>query len=97
MSMELAQSVANMAASRGQTYRFAWKSKQSKQPDQLRFGAGGQRSYMRDGILTTTNGHSGTYRRLKEFAGQDGDEQEVEIRIACDVFDGQKKLEPVAA
>jgi len=94
--MALASMVAGMSAANGKTYRFAWKSRESKQPDQLRFGDDGHRSYMRDGILTTTNGLSGTYERIKEFAGPNRDEQEVEIRIACDVFDGDFKLEPVS-
>ncbi len=92
MSIEMAKIIAGQFGPQRKTYRFSRKSKQSKQPDQLRFGDGGTRSYMRDGILTTTNGHTGTYRRLKEFAGPNRDEQEVEIHIACDVFDGDTKL-----
>lgn len=96
MGMNIAKNLAEQASRFGKLYRFAWKSSSSKQPYQLRFGGEGQLSYMRDGIMTTTNGYLGTYRRLKEFSGASGDEHEVEIRIECSVFDGDTMLHEVS-
>jgi len=62
---------------------------------QGRVGGRGTLGYMRDGVLTTSNGHTGTYRRLKEFAGIFQDQHEVEIRINCAVFDGEAELTPI--
>ena len=63
---------------------------------QGRVGGRGTLGYMRDGILTTSNGHTGTYRRLKEFAGPGHDQHEVEIRINCAVFDGETELTSIS-
>jgi hypothetical protein len=89
--------LAGMAGARGKRYEVQWVSAQSKTPHHLRFGADGKVAYMRDGILTTTNGHSGSYRRVKEFDGESRDQQAVEISIGCDVFDGETQLEPMTA
>jgi hypothetical protein len=63
---------------------------------QGRVGGRGTLGYMRDGVLTTSNGHTGTYRRLKEFAGIFHDQHEVEIRINCTVFDGETELTSIS-
>ena len=42
---------------------------------------------MSDGIITTSNQLSGTYRRLREFAGPNRDEHEVEMFIEGPIRD----------
>ena len=94
--MEKAKDLADQISSTGNLYRIAWKSRLSKSPRHLRFGQNGTLGYMRDGVLTTSNGHTGTYRRLKEFAGPDHDQHEVEIRINCTMFDGETELTSIS-
>lgn len=67
---------------------YRWKSSLSKNPHHLRFGVDGQICYMRDGIITTSNGLSGVYDRILEFAGPDRDEHEVVLEISCPIYDG---------
>jgi hypothetical protein len=88
--MQTAHDLAAVSAGAATGFRHTWKSTRSKNPHHLRFNGGGELAYMRDGIITTTNGFSGTYDRVREFAGQNGDEQEVVIRIACEISDERK-------
>jgi len=59
----------------GKEFRHAWKSKLSKNPNHLRFNDGARIQYMRDGILTLTDGTSGTYDRIDEWSGEERDSQ----------------------
>ncbi len=83
----IAKTLADMSAEKaGTTFRHAWTSSASKNPRHLRFANGGQIQYMRDGILTVSNGSSGSYERVKEFSGPNHDEHEVVLKIAGPVF-----------
>ena len=93
--MENAKKLAEAAALCGQAYRHSWENRASKTPRHLRFGEDGELSYMRDGIVMTSNGHNGSYTRIVEFGGDNKDQHEVEIRIGCDIFSGDDKLTPI--
>lgn len=74
------------------TYNHSWKNTRSKTPHHLRFGTNGRLQYMRDGIILTSNGFSGSYLRTREFAGENRDEHFVIIMIECKIFDEDQEI-----
>lgn len=58
------------------------------------FNEGALISYMRDGILMLTDNSAGTYERVKEWAGKDGSDHEVILKINARVFAGETELVP---
>ncbi len=88
MNNQLAHRIANLIPSK--SFRYAWTSSESKNPRHLSFDGGARIAYMRDGILTLTDGRAGTYLRHREFV--DGQHHEVTLTIDARVWDGATEL-----
>lgn len=76
-------------------FRYHWVSNQSKNPSHLTFNEGARISYMRDGILTLTDGVSGTYERVREWGGENRDSHEVVFCINARIFNGEAELSEI--